>query len=67
MCANYRPVPRMDRMLTFFGVERHRDEVPAHVFATGLASFIRRIESTGDRQFADGAFGLLPHFATDAA
>ena len=28
MCSNYRPVTRLDRLLTFFGVERARDEVP---------------------------------------
>ena len=26
MCSNYRPVTRMDRVLTFFGIERERDE-----------------------------------------
>jgi len=25
MCSNYRPVTSMDRMLTFFGVEREMD------------------------------------------
>ena len=28
MCSNYRPVTRMDRLLTFFGVERDQDDVP---------------------------------------
>jgi hypothetical protein len=61
MCSNYRPVTRMDRMLTFFGVERYRDEVPADVFPTGLAPFIRRAEDgSGNKVVADGAFGLLP-------
>ena len=67
MCANYRPVTRMDRMLTFFGVERDRDEVPVDVFPTGLAPFIRRVDGTRDRQVATGAFSLLPHFATEVA
>jgi hypothetical protein len=31
MCSNYLPVTRMDRMLTFFGVERERDELPHDV------------------------------------
>lgn len=64
MCSNYRPVTRMDRMLTFFGVERDRDDVPADVFPTGLAPFIRKAED-GERIVADGAFGLLPYFATE--
>ena len=68
MCSNYRPVTRMDRMLTFFGVELDRDEVPSDVFPTGLAPFIRKAEDdSGNRLVADGAFGLLPHFATELA
>jgi putative SOS response-associated peptidase YedK len=68
MCSNYRPVTRMDRMLTFFGVERDRDDVPADVFPTGLAPFIRKAEGdSGNREVADGAFGLLPYFATELA
>ena len=64
MCSNYRPVTRMDRMLTFFGVERDRDDVPADVFPTGLAPFIRRAED-GSKVAVNGAFGLLPDFATE--
>ena len=30
VCANYRPVTRKDRMLTFFGVERGRELILAH-------------------------------------
>lgn len=61
MCSNYRPVTWMDRMLTFFGVERDRDEVPHDVFPTGLAPFIRKAESgSGNKVVVDGAFGLLP-------
>lgn len=68
MCSNYRPVTRMDRMLTFFGVERDRDEVPADVFPTGLAPFIRKAEDgSTNKVVADGAFGLLPYFATELA
>jgi putative SOS response-associated peptidase YedK len=68
MCANYQPVTRMDRMLTFFGVERDRDEVPHDVFPTGLAPFIRRAEDgSGNKLVADGAFGLLPFFAKEIA
>jgi putative SOS response-associated peptidase YedK len=58
----------MDRMLTFFGVERDRDGVAADVFPTGLAPFIRKAEDgSGNRLVADGAFGLLPYFATELA
>ena len=34
MCSNYRPVTRLDRLLTFFGVERGRDEAPVDVFCS---------------------------------
>ena len=68
MCSNYRPVTRMDRMLTFFGVERDRDEEPVDVFPTGLVPFIRKAEEgSGNCRVDDGAFGLLPHFATELA
>jgi Domain of unknown function (DUF932) len=50
----------MDRMLTFFGVECDRDEVPADVFPMGVAPFIRKAEEgSRNRQVVDGAFGLL--------
>ncbi|MBL8301786.1 MAG: SOS response-associated peptidase [Ideonella sp.] len=68
MCANYQPVTRMDRMLTYFGVERARDELPQEVFPTGLAPFIRRAEDgSGNKRVDDGAFGLLPFFAKEVA
>ena len=72
MCSNYRPVTRMDRLLTFFGVERDRDEVPQDVFPLGLAPFIRlrRVDPTqasAERVVEDGIFGLLPHFASEVA
>jgi putative SOS response-associated peptidase YedK len=68
MCSNYQPVTRMDRMLTFFGVERDRDEVPHDVFPTGLAPFIRLAEpGSGNKIVQDGAFGLLPYFAKELA
>jgi len=70
MCSNYRPVTRMDRLLTFFGVERGRDEAPEDVFPLGLAPFIRlSIEGQEGGRPAlvaeDGMFGLLPDFATE--
>jgi len=70
MCSNYRPVTRMDRLLTFFGVERGKDEDPQDVFPTDLAPFIR-LSTEGQEGgrpalvAEDGAFGLLPHFATE--
>jgi len=68
MCSNYRPVTRQDRLLTFFGVERDRDEPPTDVFPTGLAPFIKRAEDgSGNRVVDDGVFGLLPHFAKELA
>ena len=73
MCSNYRPVTRMDRLLTFFGVERARDDPPEDIFPLGLAPFIRLRrapnESPDDsvRVVEDGIFGLLPRFASEVA
>jgi putative SOS response-associated peptidase YedK len=67
MCANYVPVTRRDRLLTYFGVERDRDDPPADTWPVGLAPFIRLAEpgSGHQRVVDDGLFGLLPHFATE--
>ncbi|MBW8832452.1 MAG: hypothetical protein JF606_24245 [Burkholderiales bacterium] len=66
MCSNYRPVTRQDRLLTFFGVERNRDEPPHDLFPTSLAPFIKRAEEgSGNRVVDDAVFGLLPHFAKE--
>lgn len=56
-------------MLTFFGVERDRDELPADVWPMGLAPFIRQAEpGSGNKLIVDdGLFGLLPHFQTELA
>ncbi len=68
MCSNYRPVTQSDRLLTFFGVERARDEAPIDVWPLGLAPFIRLAEDgSGNKVVDDGIFGLLPHFAELAA
>jgi putative SOS response-associated peptidase YedK len=69
MCANYRPVTRLDRLLTHFGVEREPDEqTPEEVFALGLAPFIRlHRPGSGHKLIASGQFGLLPHFAKELA
>jgi len=68
MCSNYRPVTRADRMLTFFGIERAKDEAPIDVWPLGLAPFIRLAEDgSGNKVVDDGIFGLLPHFAELAA
>lgn len=68
MCANYVPVTQSDRLLTWFGVERARDEPPHDVFPLGLAPFIRLDPDEKDGLIADdGIFGLLPHFATELA
>jgi len=71
MCSNYRPVTRLDRLLTFFGVERARDDAPEDVFPLGLAPFIRLRRRLPDvppeRVVEDGIFGLLPHFASEVA
>jgi putative SOS response-associated peptidase YedK len=72
VCSNYRPVTRIDRLLTFFGVERDRDDPPQDVFPLGLAPFIRLrragpLGSADERIVEDGIFGLLPHFASEIA
>ena len=69
MCANYRPVTRMDRLLAFFGVERNPgDATPPEVWPLGLAPFIRLHEDgSGNKVIDNGVFGLLPHFAKELA
>ena len=72
MCSNYRPVTSMDRLLTFFGVERAKNEPTHDVFPLGMAPFIR-LSTEGEEGgkpaliAEDGVFGLLPHFATEVA
>jgi putative SOS response-associated peptidase YedK len=68
MCSNYRPVTRMDRLLTFFGVEYPQDEPERDVYPLGAAPFIRLVtegeEGGVPALVADsGTFGLLPHWA----
>jgi putative SOS response-associated peptidase YedK len=70
MCSNYRPVTRLDRLLTFFGVEYGKEEVERDVYPLGMAPFIRRSAEgqEGGRPALvaeDGMFGLLPYFARE--
>jgi putative SOS response-associated peptidase YedK len=69
MCANYRPVTRMDRLLTYFGVERAAGQaLPPEVWPLGMAPFIRLHEAgSGNKVVEDGLFGLLPPFAKELA
>lgn len=69
MCSNYKPVTRTDRLLSFFGVERERDDESVDTWPTGLAPFIRLAEEgSGNRRIVeDGVFGLLPGFAKELA
>lgn len=72
MCSNYRPVTRLDRLLTFFGIERSKDELPpdVDVWPTGAAPFIR-LDPNWDGQgeprleAGNGLFGLLPGFRSE--
>ena len=64
MCANYVPVSRRERLMTFFGVARERDDPPTDTWPVGMAPFIRMAED-GKHVAEDGLFGLLPHFATE--
>ena len=55
MCSNYLPVTRAERLLTYFGVERARDEPPVDVWPIGLAPFIRlSVGGPGGQQVDDG-------------
>ena len=71
MCSNYMPVTRMDRLLTFFGVEYQKVEgAQREVFLLGTAPFIRlSVEGQEGGIPAliakDGVFGLLPSFAAE--
>ena len=69
MCSNYQTVTRLDRVLTFFGVERERWEpFPDDVWPLGLAPFIRlHDDGSGNKVIEDGQFGLLPSFAKELA
>ncbi len=68
MCSNYRPVTSSDRLLSFFGVERERDEPSVDVWPLGLAPFIRLAEDgSGNKIVDDGLYGLLPQFAAEMA
>jgi putative SOS response-associated peptidase YedK len=51
-------------MLTFFGIERDKDEPPVDVWPLGLAPFIRLAAGGSGRQLVveDGIFGLIPGF-----
>jgi putative SOS response-associated peptidase YedK len=67
VCSNYIPVTRLDRLLSFFGVEPSGDlELPAEVYPLRLAPFIRLAEDgSGNKVIEAGQFGLLPQFATE--
>jgi putative SOS response-associated peptidase YedK len=69
MCANYHPVTAQDRLLTFFGVERPKDEVPPETWPGYFAPFIVRARDRVEleRQAELGLFGLLPAWATEIA
>jgi hypothetical protein len=46
VCSNYRPVTRMDRVLTFFGIERERDEpTPPAIWPLGFAPYASETSS----------------------
>lgn len=69
MCANYHPVTAQDRLLTFFGVERPKDEVPPETWPGYFAPFIvRRSDRVElERQAELGLFGLIPAWAKELA
>lgn len=69
MCSNYQPVTRLDRLLSFFGVEPSGDlNLPPEVYPLGLAPFIRLAEDgSGNKVVEGGQFGLLPFFAKEIA
>jgi hypothetical protein len=66
MCANYVPVTRADRLLTFFGVARTRNEAAVDVFPSGLAPMIRMAANDGTTPpeliVHDAIFRFVPDF-----
>lgn len=66
MCANYVPVTSADRLLTFFGVTRTRDEAALDVFPSGLAPMIRLAPNGGTTPqeliVHDAIFRFVPDF-----
>jgi putative SOS response-associated peptidase YedK len=63
MCSNYQPVTRMDRLVSFFGVERtpELDPSPTEIWSLGLAPFIRLAEDGSGNRVVDLAqFGMMP-------
>jgi putative SOS response-associated peptidase YedK len=69
MCSNYVAVTRLDRLLSFFGVEPAGEmDLPTEVYPLGLAPFIRLAEEgSGNKVIETGQFGLLPFFAKELA
>ncbi|MBA3352497.1 MAG: SOS response-associated peptidase family protein, partial [Blastocatellia bacterium] len=69
MCSNYRPVTDVDRLLTFFGVDKEPGETTApEVWPLGLAPFIRAAEEgSGNKRVDDGLFGMIASFAKELA
>lgn len=69
MCSNYRAVTKSNRMRTFFGLERAKDEDSIDVWPTELAPFIRLAEPGSGNKLVveDGLFGLLPSFQKEMA
>jgi putative SOS response-associated peptidase YedK len=67
MCSNYVPVTRRDRLLTFFGVDRRRDDPASDRWPLNVAPFIRLAHGGpgAERIVDDGVFGLLPDFAAE--
>ena len=66
MCANYVPVTSADRLLTFFGVYRARNEAALDVFPSGLAPMIRMAPNDGTTPpgliVHDAIFRFVPDF-----
>lgn len=64
MCSNYRPVTRADRLLTFFGVERDRDDPSADVYLAPMIVMAPDDGTTPSRMMAlqDAIFRFVPDF-----
>ncbi len=67
MCSNYRAVTRTDRMLTFFGVERGRDDPSTDIYPSHLSPCVIRApadEAVPEFHLAlvDAIFRLVPDF-----
>ena len=74
MCSHYESVKNPERYKQHFGADRPADQDRFDIWPLYAASFVRRPreadagdEAVPEREAVSGQFGLIPHWATDAA